>query len=135
MDTEKASWQIFRICEGLKYVHNDLIHQNLKPDSVTGEVFYNPADERIALFAKFFKPEFDQERFERFENVERFERFENVERFVLDKFEMEDYVWLEDVVSKSGEVRDIMHRAFTGLVDAGGTGCGGSRMWEWLLKR
>ncbi|CAD6493171.1 MAG: hypothetical protein DIAAKJNI_00446 [Candidatus Argoarchaeum ethanivorans] len=77
-------------------------------DSITGEVFYNPADERIASFAEFFKPEFDQE------------RVEKVERFVLDRFEMEDYVWLGDVVSKSGEARDIVHRAFCELVDAGG---------------
>ena len=77
-------------------------------DSVTGEVFYNPADERIALFVEFFKPEFDRERVER------------VRQFVLNGFKTKDYVWLEDVVSESGEARDIVHRAFTGLVDAGG---------------
>ena len=77
-------------------------------DSVTGEVFYNPADERIAAFVEFFKPEFDRERVER------------VRQFVLDAFVLKDYVWLEDVVSESGEARDIVHRAFTGLVDAGG---------------
>lgn len=77
-------------------------------DSVTGEVFYNPADERIAAFVEFFKPEFDRERVER------------VKRFVLDAFLVKDYVLFEDAVSESGEARDIVHRAFTGLVDAGG---------------
>jgi hypothetical protein len=77
-------------------------------DSVTGEVFYNPADERIAAFVEFFKPEFDRERVER------------VRQFVLDAFETKDYVLLEDAVSEIGEARDIVHRAFTGLVDAGG---------------
>ena len=77
-------------------------------DSVTGEVFYNPADERIAAFVDFFKPEFDRERVER------------VRRFVLDAFSVKDYVLFEDAVSESGEARDIVHRAFTGLVDAGG---------------
>jgi hypothetical protein len=77
-------------------------------DSVTGEVFYNHADERIALFVEFFKPEFDRERVER------------VRQFVLDGFKVKDYVLLEDAVSESGEARDIVHRAFAGLVDARG---------------
>ena len=77
-------------------------------DSVTGEVFYNPSDERIAAFVEFFKPEFDRERVER------------VRQLVMDGFKVKDYVWLEDVVSESGEARDIVHRAFTGLVDGGG---------------
>ena len=77
-------------------------------DSVTGEVFYNPADERIAAFVEFFRPEFDRERVER------------VRQFVLDAFLVKDYVLLEDAVSGSGEARDIVHRAFTGLVDSGG---------------
>jgi len=76
-------------------------------DSVTGEVFYNPADERIAAFVEFFKPEFDRERVER------------VRQFVLDAFKVKDYVLFEDAVSESGEARDIAHRAFAGLVDAG----------------
>ncbi|MHC1574693.1 MAG: hypothetical protein ACXQTY_02655 [Candidatus Methanogasteraceae archaeon] len=33
---------------------------------------------------------------------------------------MKDYVLFEDAVSESGEARDIVHRAFTDLVDAGG---------------
>ncbi len=77
-------------------------------DSVTGEVFYNPADERIAAFVEFFKPEFDRERVER------------ARQFVLDVFKTKDYVLFEDAVSEGGEARDIVHRAFTGLVDAGG---------------
>lgn len=77
-------------------------------DSVTGDVFFNPADERIAAFVEFFKPEFDRERVER------------VRRFVLDAFSVKDYVLFEDAVEGSGEARDIVHRAFTGLVDAGG---------------
>ena len=76
-------------------------------DSVTGEVFYNPADEQIAAFVEFFKPEFDRERVER------------VRQFVLDAFKVKDYVLFEDAVSESGEARDIAHRAFAGLVDAG----------------
>ena len=39
---------------------------------------------------------------------------------MLDAFSVKDYVLLEDAVSESGEARDIVHRAFTGLVDAGG---------------
>ena len=58
--------------------------------------------------APFFKPEFDRERDER------------VRQFVLDAFLLKDYVLFEDAVSESGEARDIVHRAFTGLVDAGG---------------
>ena len=76
-------------------------------DSVTGEVFYNPDDERIAAFVEFFKPEFDQERVER------------VRWFVLDVFSVKDYVLFEDAVSEIGEARDIVHRAFCELVDAG----------------
>ena len=57
--------------------------------------------------APFFTPEFDRERVER------------VRQFVLDAF-LEDYVLFEDAVSESGEARDIVHRAFAGLVDAGG---------------
>jgi hypothetical protein len=34
--------------------------------------------------------------------------------------EGKDYALLEDAVSESGAARDIMHRAFSGLVDAGG---------------
>ena len=77
-------------------------------DSVTGEVFYNPADDRIASFVEFFKPEFDRERVER------------VRQVVLDAFLVKDYVLFEDAVSESGEARDIVHRAFCELVDAGG---------------
>ncbi|NMG82593.1 MAG: hypothetical protein GIS02_00075 [Methanosarcinales archaeon] len=77
-------------------------------DSVTGDVFYNPTDERIAGFVEFFKPEFDREQVER------------VKQFVLDAFSVKDYVLFEDAVSESGEARDIVSRAFTGLVDAGG---------------
>ena len=46
------------------------------------------------------------------------------------QFALKDYVLFEDAVSESGETRDIVHRAFTGLVDAG-TGCGGSRARGW----
>lgn len=31
-------------------------------DSITGDVYYNPADERVARFIEFFKPQFDRER-------------------------------------------------------------------------
>ena len=45
---------------------------------------------------------------------------EMVRQFVLDTFVLKDYVLFEDAVSESGEARDVVHRAFTGLVDAGG---------------
>ena len=49
-----------------------------------------------------------------------------VRQFVLDAFALKDYVLFEDAVSESDEARDIVHRAFAGLVDAGGY-----RMW-WI---
>ena len=50
-------------------------------------------------------------------SIER--EFERARQFVLDAFKTKDYVLFEDAISESGEARDIVHRAFTGLVDAG----------------
>jgi len=72
-------------------------------DSVTGEVYFNPADERIAKFVDFFKPEFDSE------------RVAKVKGFILEKFSIKDYVVFDDVVEGTKEGRRIVNKAFYDL--------------------
>ncbi|MBU4374445.1 MAG: hypothetical protein KJ714_08440, partial [Euryarchaeota archaeon] len=58
-------------------------------DSVTGDVYYNPTDDRIAGFIDFFKPEFDREKVER------------VKKHVLEKFKLKDYAVFSDVLEET----------------------------------
>ncbi|RZN14441.1 MAG: hypothetical protein EF812_05425 [Methanosarcinales archaeon] len=76
-------------------------------DSVTGNVYYNEADERIAGYIEFFKPEFDSERVER------------VKKHVLNIFKMKDYAVLTDVIDETGEGRSIVNKAFYDLAGDG----------------
>ncbi len=72
-------------------------------DSVTGEVYFNPADERIAKFVDFFKPEFGHE------------MVAKVKKYILEEFKIKDYVVLDDVVKETGEERGIVLKAFYDL--------------------
>ncbi|MDY6864880.1 MAG: hypothetical protein SVY15_02765 [Halobacteriota archaeon] len=72
-------------------------------DSVTGEVYYNPADERMAGFINFFKPEFDIEKVER------------VKKHIIEIFEKKDYAVFSDVVEETGDDRAIVNKAFYDL--------------------
>ena len=76
-------------------------------DSVTGEVYYNPADERMESFIEFFKPEFDRE------------KVEGVKNHVLDIFKKKDYAVFGDVVEETGEERSIVNKAFYDLEGEG----------------
>lgn len=76
-------------------------------DSVTGEVYYNPTDDRIANFIDFFKPEFDREKVER------------VKKHVLEKFRLKDYAVFSDVLEETGEERAIVNKAFYDLEKEG----------------
>ena len=73
-------------------------------DSLTGEVYYNPAEERISGYINFFKPEFDRERVERVKNQ------------VLDMLKLKDYVILKDVLLETKEDRSIVNKAIHDLV-------------------
>ncbi len=76
-------------------------------DSVTGDVYYNPADDRIPGFIEFFKPEFDSEKVER------------VKKHVLEKFRLKDYVVFSDTLEETEENRAIVNKAFYDLENEG----------------
>jgi len=72
-------------------------------DSVTGGVYYNPADERMAGFIEFFKPEFDREKVERVKN------------HIREIFKKKDYAVFSDVVEETGDDRAIVNKAIYDL--------------------
>lgn len=76
-------------------------------DSVTGDVYYNDADDRIAGYIDLFKPEFERERVERIKNE------------IRRRMELKDYAVLEDILSETGEERAIVNKAFYDLAGAG----------------
>jgi hypothetical protein len=76
-------------------------------DSVTGDVYYNEADERIAGYIEFFKPIFDSEKVERVKN------------HIREIFKMKDYAVFTDVIDETGEERSIVNKAFYDLAGAG----------------
>jgi len=69
-------------------------------DSVTGDLFYNPADERISNFVEFFQPQFDKE------------RVAKVHELLHDKLAVKDYVVFNDILEETNEKREIVNKAF-----------------------
>ncbi|ADI31621.1 hypothetical protein [Staphylothermus hellenicus] len=76
-------------------------------DSITGDIYYNPADERITKFIEFFKPQFKRE------------RVESVKKTILNKLSTKGYVVLDDVVNETREERRIVLKAFYDLEKEG----------------
>ncbi|MFC1926708.1 hypothetical protein ACFLWV_03030 [Chloroflexota bacterium] len=72
-------------------------------DSVTGEVVYNPTDERITKFVDFFRPQFDIERVERIMDI------------IMRKLSEVSYVVFEDIVEELREDRTLVNKAFHDL--------------------
>ncbi len=72
-------------------------------DSVTGDIAYNPVDERIAKLAGYFTPEFNRERVERIRN------------HILDAVTKRDYIVFDDVVEETKEDRASVNKAFHDL--------------------
>jgi hypothetical protein len=69
-------------------------------DSVTGEVVYNPVDDRVVRFINLFKPEFDHEELERVRN------------YAASRLQMKGYAVLDDVVAETGEPSAIVNKVF-----------------------
>jgi hypothetical protein len=76
-------------------------------DSVTGEVFYNTSDERIAGLTDFFKPEFDHE------------KVEKVTRYVLSRLGVHGYAVFDDIIKEANESRQIVNKVFYDLQKEG----------------
>lgn len=72
-------------------------------DSVTGEVFYNLAEERITSFVSFFTPEFKRK------------KVEKIKKVVLEKLRTKGYVVFNDIVEETRENKAIVHKALCEL--------------------
>jgi hypothetical protein len=69
-------------------------------DSVTGDVVYNPVDDRVVRFIDFFEPEFDHEKLERVKNC------------TTNHLQMKSYAVFDDVAAETGESRAIVNKVF-----------------------
>jgi uncharacterized membrane-anchored protein len=72
-------------------------------DSVTGEVFFNPSDDRISKFIEYFVPEFNRE------------KIEKARQYVVNKLAVKNYVVFDDAVADVGESRAIINKVFYDL--------------------
>lgn len=72
-------------------------------DSVTGDVFYNPSDDRISKFVEFFQPQFDKERVAKVRNL------------IRDKLSFKGYGVFNDILEEANEKREIVNKAFHDL--------------------
>lgn len=72
-------------------------------DSLTGEVTYNPADDRIINFVDFFRPEFDKQ------------RLEKIRKFVLDRLIVENYTVFDYAVGETRERGTLVRKVFYDL--------------------
>lgn len=72
-------------------------------DTVTGDLFYDESDERIARFVDLFRLEFDRE------------RVAKVAQYVLDRLLINGYAVLDDVVVDTAEARHIVNKVFLDL--------------------
>ncbi|MGB5925587.1 MAG: hypothetical protein WBH01_05775 [Dehalococcoidia bacterium] len=77
-------------------------------DSGTGEVVYNPTDDRISELVEFFQPQFDRE------------KVAKVKKLIMDGLSLKDYVVFSDILEVSNERREIVTKAFYDLTDEGG---------------
>lgn len=69
-------------------------------DSVTGDVVYNPVDDRVVRFIDFFEPEFDREKLERVRNC------------AANHLQVKSYAVFSDVVAETGESRAVVNKVF-----------------------
>jgi len=69
-------------------------------DSTTGDIVFNPADNRISKFVEFFRPQFDREKVEKIKGMIKGKLFEK------------DYVVFDDIVKESKEEAVLVHKAF-----------------------
>jgi len=72
-------------------------------DSVTGDVVYNPTDDRINNFVDFFQPQFDKE------------KVAKVKDAILGKLSLKDYVVFDDMATETNESRTVVNKAFCDL--------------------
>lgn len=88
--------------ESTDFAHN-YVSRNVSiclVDSMTGDVFYNPEDDRISNFVEFFQPQFDKE------------RVAEVKEFIRDRLALKNYVAFDDLLEEVNEKRDIIDKAF-----------------------
>jgi len=76
-------------------------------DSITGEVFYNPLDKRIASFIDRFKPEFEVETIAR------------LKKAAVEQLALKGFVAFEEFAKGAGESRNLVLKAFYDLEKEG----------------
>jgi len=76
-------------------------------DSGTGEVVYNPTDDRISKFVEFFQPQFDREKVAKVKDI------------IRKRLSLKDYVLYNDILEETNEKREIVNKAFYDLTDEG----------------
>ena len=76
-------------------------------DSGTGEVVYNPTDDRISKLVEFFQPQFDSE------------KLAKVKKLIREGLSLKDYVVFNDIVEESNEERQMVNKAFCDFIDEG----------------
>jgi len=72
-------------------------------DSITGEVFHNPLDKRIANFIDRFKPEFDEE------------RIQGLTKKAMDEIRLKGFIVPGDFAKDTGEPRAVVLKALYNL--------------------
>ena len=76
-------------------------------DSVTGEVIFNSADERISKFIEYFTPEFDRE------------KVEKIRQYIIGRLAVKEYVVLDEAVAEIKEPKNIVNKVFYDLQHEG----------------
>ena len=76
-------------------------------DSVTGEMIFNPADERITKYVEYFTPEFNRE------------KIETVRQYIIGRLAVKDYVVLAEVVNETKEPKATVNKVFYDLQHEG----------------
>ena len=76
-------------------------------DSITGEVFYNPLDHRIADFIELFKPEFEEEKLAR------------IRKTALEQLTLKGFLPFDEFAKETGEPRQLLLKAFYDLQKEG----------------
>jgi hypothetical protein len=84
------------------FAHNYISHfvSFCLVDSVTGQVFFNPKDDRISKFVEYFTPEFNRE------------KTEKVKQYILAKLAIKEYVVLDDAITELRESRTLVNKGF-----------------------
>jgi hypothetical protein len=76
-------------------------------DSVTGEIIFNPSDDRITKYIEYFTPEFNRE------------KSETVRKHIMGRLAVKDYVVLDEVVDETTEPKAIVNKVFYDLQHEG----------------